>query len=429
MNGGLSVGSNGLVAYLGVTLQAGFGGGVGLSFSATAHMAINTTGASQTVGSVTVDPGFLLHIDGTVTFLGFASASGFVDLQVTPTGFQMQFAIHFNLGGLNFDANGGASIQSDGMALSLQVHATADAAVFSIDASGTLQLNTSGRTLIGVSPHSFTLDLQGHIELLKVLKLDAHLTFVVGKLHAGGRHRRGCLVLQRVRRRDFFGLATLSGSVFLNSQGSFDLRLSGHMQIGSSSFGISGNFSVHVSSQFYANGDSGCSYIDGCYAFLLEGSASVSMHAFGISLAGLGIGFSFGFDTRTMGNDGRVPITLSVHVHVSFLFFSINATAHFTIGYLQFPPPIYLAGEQNHQQSWSSSGGDLYLNVGSRAQYRNIATDQKNELVTITQVSSDNTGATIQVSAFGRSQTFAHVPAASTPTSATARTPSLSRPR
>ena len=110
----LNVGPNGLLAYVGVSLDVDFGDDIGLSFSATVNLGLNTTGVAQTVstsgGPVTVDPGFLLHIDGSVTFLGFASASGFVDISIGSSGFLLQFAIHFSLGGLEFDASGGAAV-------------------------------------------------------------------------------------------------------------------------------------------------------------------------------------------------------------------------------------------------------------------------------------------------------------------------------
>jgi hypothetical protein len=134
---------------------------------------------------------------------------------------------------------------------------------------------------------------------------------------------------------DFFGLATLSGTIYLDSKGNFDIRLSGRMTLGTDDFGLRGDFSIQITSLARDNGS---------YLFVLAGSASVKVRAFGVSLAGIGLGFRFSFDTATMGADGRVKIVLSVRIQVDLLLFEIDETAHFTIGYLQFPKPTYLAG-------------------------------------------------------------------------------------
>ena len=409
VDSGFRIDGSGLVANVNLSVGGSFGGGIGLQFAATAQMMLNTTGRATTLGATTLDPGFRLHFNGSITFLGFASASGDVDLSITPAGFQVTFAVAFNLGGLVFRADGGAAIQSDGIALRLAVSAKADALVFSVDATGTLLLNTTGRTLIGVGAHTFALDLTGHVELLKILKLDAAMHLEVGRLRATDApgSTLSAWYFQASAGVDFFGLARLSGSVFLNSQGSFDLRLSGFMRLGSDSFGLRGDFSVHVSSQFYANGSAGCTRSDGCYAFLLEGSASVRVRAFGITLVGLGISFSFGFDTRTADPTGRVKVQISVRISIDLGLFTISKTARFTIGYLQFPPPTYMAGDLGSAQAWS--GGVLYLNVGSRATSRNIGVGDPDESMTVDQTGTSARGATIVVSAYGRSNTYTGV--------------------
>ena len=45
---------------------------MGLSFSASAVIQINTTGPPAVLGSSTIDPGFRLSLTGDVKFLGFA---------------------------------------------------------------------------------------------------------------------------------------------------------------------------------------------------------------------------------------------------------------------------------------------------------------------------------------------------------------------
>ena len=67
-----------------------------------------------------------------------------------------------------------AGVYSDGFALKLAVSAAADADIFSIEASGTIQINTTGQTRLGIA-RGFLLDMSGKVSVLKVLNFDAHL--------------------------------------------------------------------------------------------------------------------------------------------------------------------------------------------------------------------------------------------------------------
>ncbi len=133
----------------------------------------------------------------------------------------------------------------------------------------------------------------------------------------------------------FFGLATLSGDVTLDSEGQLQhrpqraahprvrrlrpprrLRHPGHLAVPRHGADI------------------------GTYRFELSGSASVSVRAFGISLGGIDVGFRFVLDTKDGNADGEVPIRLTVRVEVDFGLFSIGGDATFTVGYLRIPKPI-----------------------------------------------------------------------------------------
>src|SRR5947209_15651211 len=278
--------------------------------------------------------------------------------------------------------------------MKLAVRATADADIFSVDASGLLELNTTNTSRLGVDAHTFLLDLNGKVEILKVLKFSAQLRIVV---------TGSSWSFLASASLDFFGIATLSGSVYLTSDGQFDIQLSGGMSIGSSSFGISGSFHFRVRSTVDRD-NSG----NAIYTFELSGGASVNAHIFGISL---GVGLDFSFYAH---GAGRTKIELAVTVSIDLGLFSISATAHFTIGYLELPKPVYMAGEQNSAQDWyapNTGTHDLYLNVGDRAGSRNISTTEPNESYTIEQLLGTDTDATIKVTAFGRSNTYQHVSA------------------
>jgi Ca2+-binding RTX toxin-like protein len=400
---GFRIDAAGLVARVDLSLGADFGSGIGLGFSVGAVLAINTTGAPQTLGTSLVAPGFLLRIQGSVNFLNFANGSGFVEITLSQTGFQLLFGVSFDLGGLQFNANGGAAVITDpsdpGLVLVLNISAQANATIFSISATGTLQLNTTHTTRLGVAGQSFVLALTGHIELLKILKFDASITVVVGGL-AGTGH----WFFDASASIDFFGIATLSGHVHLTDTGDFTVSLNGRMVLGSDDYGIVGEFSIFVQSLHRS---------DGTYRFELSGSASVKVRAFGITVGGVSVGFDFVVDTATAGPDGRVKIELSVHISVDFGLFSIGGTVHITLGYLQLPPPVWMAsnGAVNggFKRQWNSGDSDLYLNAGADAASRNIAVSDPDESFLIQQIAGNSSSATIKVTAFGRSNTYEHV--------------------
>ena len=346
---GFRIDGQGLVARVALSIGAGvggFGSGIGLGFSVTAVLSLNTTGKTQTLGTSTVAPGFDLNLQGTVDFLGFAQGSGSVDITIGPSGFQLMFGLQFALGPLDFTASGAAGVyggSNPGMALSLNVSASANAEVFSITASGSLQINTTSVTELGIAPDSFSLALTGTVDLLKVIDFNASLNVFVGRDPQTG--NEGYWYFNASASVSFFGLATLGGSIYLDANGNFQVSLSGQMTLGSSSFGLSGSFNFNVESrETIVNANP-------YYIFDLSGSASVSVNVFGISLAGVGLGFSFHAEGQ-----GTVPITLSVEVSIHFLFFTVHKTASFTIGYLQLPAPVFLAGSgSGAPQTWSGS--------------------------------------------------------------------------
>src|SRR5947209_6708000 len=79
----------------------------------------------------------------------------------------------------------------------------------------------------GVDP-GFLLDISGSISILDVLKFDARVKIVVGD-HYWSFHINADI--------DFFGIATLHGVGDIDSNGNFDISLSGRLVIGSDSFG------------------------------------------------------------------------------------------------------------------------------------------------------------------------------------------------
>ena len=102
----------------------------------------------------------------------------------------------------------------------------------------------------------------------------------------------------------------------------------------------------------------------------------------------------------------RVEIKLSVTVEVTILFVTVEKTATFSLGWLQLPPPVFLASDFDgpdpgclagttcdQDSAWDPDGdGILYLNTGSRAANRNISTAETNEVYYITDGGFDDLG-------------------------------------
>lgn len=185
---------DGFAAYANLSLQAGFGGDIGLSFQAGATLELYIGPLNQKIltkadgTQVTVKAGFKLNINGTVTFLGFASASGSVTLTLQRDVFSIEFDVTIALGPISVAAKGGAAIYTDsspGLALLLDVSINANMfEVIKIKAAGKLQLNTTGvaRTLSGVTMQggSFLIALSGEVKFLEVLKFQASFVLEVG---------------------------------------------------------------------------------------------------------------------------------------------------------------------------------------------------------------------------------------------------------
>ena len=408
----LRVNDQGLVTHVMLSLKADFGKNIGLEFSVSALLELNTTGRVQTFvvpngPTVQVQPGFRIHLEGDVNFLGFAKGSGSVDFLITPTEIKLEFHVSFFIGFLAFKADGLAAVyygDDPGFAMSLDVSVVADASVFYISASGKLQLNTCKSAKAGIAP-GFVLALNGDVKILQVLKFNAGFSVILWHDVATNTDMWKITCDARL---DFFGLLTLDGHIMLDSTGNFDLSLRGNVLLGSHSFGLEGMFYFHVMAT-HTTDAIGNPY----YHFLLEGSADVSAYVFGFTLASVGLGFSF----EAQGA-GTVPIVLTLEVRIKILFFTIKKTARFNVGYLELPKPVYLGGQPgtviSECRSWdTTTGGELVANVGDlRGDFRNIGIDPSSlkgmpdEAITIEQPTGDANKGLILVSGYGRTNTY-----------------------
>ena len=402
----LRVDGDGLAAYINLSISAGFGEDIGLSFEAGATLELNTASHTKILTTadgetISLPSGFKLNIHGSVTFLGFAEASGYITITALSDRFTIEFDIMLHLGPLEVSAKGGAGIYSDGLALLLDVSIDVNMfEIIKIKAAGKLQLNTCNvsRTLAGVSinANSFTIALSGSVTFLEVLKLEASFLLAVGYEGVGS------WKVEFSAGIDFFGLAQMSASGFFNYKGYFDITLDGGFTLGSSSFGLVAKFHFNVGfgERQVAGEPEGITE----YYFHVGASGSASLRAFGISFASVGISFDV-----TAAGSGRVPLVVSAKASVKILFVKISVSMSFTIGYVELPRIVYLAGNgSGDPRLWSGAEGDgvLYLNMGSRNAQRGIGEGVTDELYTIEHVSSDSTGETVRVKFSGREKIY-----------------------
>lgn len=106
------------------------------------------------------------------------------------------------------------------------------------------------------------------------------------------------------------------------------------------------------------------------------------------------------------GSTGRVYITPSITI--SFWKFSFTVSTTFNLFYVKVPRPVFLGGNANDTDGVPFNGGILYLNVGSRASYRNESEGESNEgyVISYLDENDDGPGEILRVEAFGRRQSF-----------------------
>ena len=438
VTGDMTFSSAGVVIFANVSLAASFGGDIGLSFSASAELELNTTGANAQfvdLGGVTrtLAPGFRLTIRGEVNFLGLRQGQRHDlgraaerqlrallrrhDLARSRDGEGARLRRH-----LRPDANG----QHGGIVLRLAISLDLNVIeIIKIKGSGELRLNTTDITRnaggVNIGARSFRIQVTGELRLLEVIKMNASFTLQVGggpvNVGVGDSFTASTLnllpgewVIEVSASMDFFGLATLSARGWIASNGLFALRLQGELVLGSRSFGLVGDFNFGIKLTRDINpactGQTGQAYENcirnnpGQYRFEVVFSANVDVKVFGISLAGVGIGGSL----SATGDGGEIDLVATIRVRITILFITVTKTAEFRIGTIQLPKPVYLAGGASNTKVFVS--GDLHLNMGSRAGDRGVSVSVINESFTVEHVDGAAGNETVRVKAFGREQIF-----------------------
>ncbi|HET6548786.1 MAG TPA: calcium-binding protein, partial [Solirubrobacter sp.] len=431
----LVIDADGLAVRATLDLNGGFGGDLGLQFSGSALFSLNTTGKDKQplIGNDPIEPGFKLLITGSVTFAGFASASGTISVTYTSGAFELFFDVNVTLGPITVKATGFAGVYggedeaNPGIVLRLDV--SLDASVFDIikiEAAGEFRLNTTdvNRDAGGVTiaHNSLTVALTGKLKLLEVISLDASFLLQVGgtatvfdptsatdgadlKLNL----QAGEWVIAVSASMDFFGLASMSARGWVRSNGHFALQLHGELVLGSRSFGLVGEFNFRV---FLTEVPKEDNPDETEYAFGASFSASVDARLFGISLAGVSLSASVG-----ARGAGQTDLIAEVTVRIHLLFFTISKTATFKIGTIMLPRPVYLAGDGPSASLGTAawSGGELYLNMGLRAASnanfsgRGVGDESADEIFIVEHVDGAAGNETIKVKGMGREKVYSGV--------------------
>jgi hypothetical protein len=104
-----------------------------------------------------------------------------------------------------------------------------------------------------------------------------------------------------------------------------------------------------------------------------------------------------------------VPLVLEAEASVKILFVRISVDMSFTLGYVELPRNVYLAGNPTGDaRLWDpvAANGVLYLNSGGRNTIRGIGDGVANELYVIEHLGADGTGEIVRVVFSGREKIY-----------------------
>lgn len=245
--------------------------------------------------------------------------------------------------------------------------------------------------------------LKGSLELLSVLDLDVS-GFVLLSADVVS------LEVNFSAAGNFLNLASASatGTVFLSSEGEFEVDVHGAVQLGPDGFNISGSADLEIS---FLDNNGRASGGNGHYVLDVDGSLRVSGEIFFIPLPTATVGVGYDSDSGDISvSVGPVPVPGWDSACWDAFFGEVCVywptidfrNVDFSVGSLKatpVPPPPPVLGQVD-------GNGVLTLNVGASAGARNLLVGEINETVII-----DRVGNAIQISMFGHSQTFSGVTA------------------
>ena len=404
----------------------------------------------QATGTVTYQPNgayIVAILAGEFNFLGFASGQGVAAVSIRSGAIEMLAELSFTIGPLSFEAEGALGIYPDGIALHVSVSIDVDLlSVIELNASGTLDIDTTA------SNNYFRLQLDGSVTILFVIKIEGHIVVEVDN----GAWRVD-IPQPGLSVSLFGGLITISAYGYFDSNGFFDLTLTGSLNLAWEGNGVTGTVTIRVA----LNTQDRINVGGTLYDFVFTAGGSFSATLLGVELFGVAA------EVSVKGNMGEtVPINLTVTGTGTFFeviteIVRMTVDAAETAGYaiLNFlgtigceiaswfgacdewveverthiaetiksisftiplgtitlpgalapstPPPPKLASQLDGS-TWvnGTTTGVLYLNVGPRSLHRNQTPDVTAEGYVISHVSGSAGGETIIISGLGVTETF-----------------------
>ena len=442
-SGLLRIDSAGLLAALDLSGNLG-GEDIGFELRASLQLQINT-GSTIVEG---IDPGVRLSFSGTADFLDFAEATVTGFIAIDSTGLQLYLSGLFTIGPLSFNASAYLGVFGDGIVLDAAVDFDVNIlSIFDFDFDGRLQVNTTGRFISGfqgpdgyvafgssIQGHSFYLAVSGNLSILSVINLSGGLTVQVA-------NDAWSIAIPENDKlsASLFGMMTIEGWGSLNSQGHFDLHFRGAVGLpyAGADWGVTGTIELDAS----FNGS----------LFYFNAGGSFSARAAGIDLVGVEasltasgtLGQSVSLDLHVEGTGAVLEVFMEIvrmtedaakaagYAILNFLgaigceilsWFGlceewvevevprerwVDKLFEWNIHLATIQLPAVLENTTPPPPNLATlDGGLLTLNVGSRANLRNVQTGNITEIYTITHVGGNTSGETVTVTAFGVSETF-----------------------
>ncbi|MEY4690558.1 MAG: hypothetical protein RIT19_883, partial [Verrucomicrobiota bacterium] len=418
VNAYVDISSAGMVGAFRLEVASGeaLGKSIGLEISAKLRMELNTTSEVKTVKldektTLTLNPGVLVRVEGTIIFAGVLEAEVWVQISYDSLkgAFRMEGRARANLVGIaKVDIQIGVEISSEGIALGASIEVEANLVeIIKVKAKGQLYINTMNRDveLAGrkIQAKSVYLSLEGEASIVEILKFNIKITAQVGGKFIRPKSSvpshvplsvqlgRGEWAFSFEASTTLFGIATVSLAGWVQSNGSYGIDIRGSIKFGGTFFG----FQASMSARLY-------------YIFELEELG------FSASLKGkvylMGIGIGLGAEVSYNSTDGRVM--LYAEAELDFFFFSIFVSKTWKIGYISpRPRPYWLATSTDgrilvDESSVADDGGVLNLTIED-GKTRVYEEDDTDPIYSVNHVSTQADGSqTVMVIYNGRVKTY-----------------------
>ncbi len=415
---------------------------IGLTMTASGLFEVNTSDTDWTVSGVTVPADSVgVAVSASFDFLDFATGSGTASVTYDDGDFQLVIDGTLSIGGGFdvevlayvgiFDDDTATSIDESGVIIDASV--AVDLSLLSIidlNASGRIQVNTTDMAISSyrgaildengnitgfgdidivdvdgnsssIAANSFYLDLRGELDLLSVISMSGRLTVTVTDSFW-----EVSIPASDPLTADLLGIITATVSGSLNSDGDFELDLDASIDFTVGGTGIEGSLSIYTRLDVDQDPD-----------FVFEISGSGSGKILGTEIAGVEAEASIEGD---LGETVPVKLTLSgtgvffetVEKVINF-FRSVfkqkkvekNLSATITLFSITLPGSLETTSPPPPPNLATQSGSQLTLNVGDRADQRNVESITTAESYYVIR----STDGSVIIQAFGETETFTGV--------------------